>query len=131
MNTAEARIAEEIVKRLIAQQQAVKRMIGELPEPPPLAAPAPYDHSNPVPIFKVQPSYSEAARRAHIEGTVYLETIIDRNGIPTDIRVTGSLGHGLDEQAIDALKQWRFKPATKNGQPVPAKATLFMNFRLS
>ncbi len=56
--------------------------------------------------------------------------VIDEKGIPQDIIVTRSLDPGLDQKAIEAVRQWRFRPATKNGRPVSVRATIEVNFRL-
>ncbi len=56
--------------------------------------------------------------------------VIDEKGIPQDIIVTRSLEPGLDQKAIEAVRQWRFRPATKNGRPVSVRANIEVNFRL-
>jgi protein TonB len=80
-------------------------------------------------IFQVAPVYSEEAKAAKYQGEVWLRVVVDTNGIPTDIKVTRGLGLGLDEKAIEAVRQWRFKPGTKDGQPVPVQATIAVSFR--
>jgi protein TonB len=82
-------------------------------------------------IHRVEPKYSDAARDAKVSGTVRLAITIDESGFPTDVRVTQSVGYGLDQMATDAVSQWRFEPATKNGKPVALKATVELNFRLT
>ena len=59
-----------------------------------------------------------------------IEAIIDRNGNVTDARVLKPLPMGLDQQALDAVKKWKFKPGTLNGQPVPVIYNLTVTFRL-
>ncbi len=86
--------------------------------------------SAPVLIQKVKPEYTEQARAAKYQGTVLLYVEIGPDGVPTNIRVQRSLGLGLDEKAIEAVKQWRFKPGAKDGTPVPVSATIEVNFRL-
>lgn len=86
--------------------------------------------SAPVPIHKAEPEYTEAARNAKIEGAVLIKFVVDENGVPTEPKVVRSLDKGLDENAIEALKQWRFKPALKGGKPVPTSANIEINFRL-
>ncbi len=86
--------------------------------------------SAPVLIQKVEPEYTEQARAAKYQGTVLLYVEIGPDGAPTNIRVQRSLGLGLDEKAIEAVKQWRFKPGEKDGNPVPVSATIEVNFRL-
>jgi TonB family protein len=82
--------------------------------------------SRPVLLKQVEPGYTEEARAAKVQGTVVLQVEIDPSGkvATTHIGVVRSLGLGLDEKAIEAVKQWQFKPATRNGTPVTAKATM-------
>ena len=89
----------------------------------------PYDRA-PVLIFKKEPEYSEAARKAKYQGTVLLDMDVDDSGLPVNVRVARSLGLGLDEQAIDAVKLWRFRPATKGGKPIAAQTQVEVIFRL-
>jgi TonB family protein len=86
--------------------------------------------SAPAVIYKVDPEYSEEARKAKYSGTVMLSIVVDTEGRARDIRVVKSLGLGLDEKAIQALEKWRFKPAQKDGRPVNARSTIEVNFRL-
>ena len=84
----------------------------------------------PVAIYRPEPPYSEDARRAKLQGTVVLLLEIDATGHAQNIRVVRSLGLGLDERAMETVKTWRFKPASRDGRPVPATATIEVNFRL-
>ncbi len=84
----------------------------------------------PVPEYKVEPHYSQEARDARLEGTVLLAVVIDPAGRPQDVRVLRPLGLGLDEKAVEAVSQWRFKPGMKEGQPVPVQANIEINFRI-
>ncbi|HSR07609.1 MAG TPA: energy transducer TonB [Bryobacteraceae bacterium] len=86
--------------------------------------------SPPSVLFKVEPEYSEQARRAKGQGTVVLTVIVDEMGRPNHVTVQRSLGLGLDQKAIDAVSQWRFKPGQKEGKTVPVIATIEVNFRL-
>lgn len=86
--------------------------------------------SQPVLISKIEPEYSEEARKAKYSGTVLLSVIIDANGIPRDVHIVRPLGLGLDEKAIEAVSKWRFRPATKGGRPVAVQAQVEVNFRL-
>ncbi len=86
--------------------------------------------SAPVVISKKDPEFSEEARSAKFQGTVVLAVEIDPSGNATNIKVVRSLGLGLDEKAIEAVKQWKFKPGQKDGQPVTVAATIEVNFRL-
>jgi TonB family protein len=84
----------------------------------------------PALVFKKEPEYSEEARKAKYQGTVLLYVEIDPSGRATNIRVQRSLGLGLDEKAIEAVRQWKFKPGYKDGKPVTVAATIEVNFRL-
>jgi TonB family protein len=86
--------------------------------------------SAPIPIFKVDPEYSEEARKAKFQGTVVLSIVIDERGIPTNFKVVRPLGLGLDERAIEAVQRWRFKPGYRDNKPVAVLATVEVNFRL-
>lgn len=86
--------------------------------------------SAPAVVFKVDPEYSEEARKAKYSGTVLLSVIVDTEGKARDIRVVKSLGMGLDEKAIEAVQKWRFKPAMKAGTAVNVRAQIEVNFRL-
>ena len=84
----------------------------------------------PVLIFKKEPEYTEEARKAKYQGTVLLDVEIDDTGKPSDIQVVRSLGLGLDEKAVEAVRQWRFRPAMKDDQPVQARTEVEVIFRL-
>jgi TonB family protein len=76
------------------------------------------------------PDYSEEARKAKYQGTVVLWLIVGSDGKPRDVRVARSLGMGLDQKAIEAVKQWRFQPALKDGSPVAVQINVEVNFHL-
>ncbi len=76
------------------------------------------------------PDYSEEARKAKYQGTVVLWLIVDANGKPRDVRVARSLGMGLDQKAIEAVRQWKFQPAMKDGTPVAVQINVEVNFHL-
>lgn len=84
----------------------------------------------PVAVQRVDPIYTEVARRARIEGFVIIEAVIDRQGNVTEARVLKPLPFGLDSAALNAVKQWKFRPGTLNGQPVPVYYNLTVNFRI-
>ncbi len=86
--------------------------------------------SAPQVLYKVDPEYSEEARKAKYSGTVMIQLVVDPDGHARNIRVVRSLGLGLDEKAIEAVNKWKFKPGLKNGQPVAVIATIEVNFRL-
>lgn len=84
----------------------------------------------PVIVTRVEPVYTEVARRARIQGIVIIEAVIDRQGNVTEARVLKPLPMGLDQAALDAIRRWKFRPGTLNGQPVPVYYNLTINFRL-
>jgi TonB family protein len=85
----------------------------------------------PVPTYKPEPAYTPQARHHKIEGTVVLWIVVDAQGNVTDAReVSKPLGEGLDEKAIETIKTWKFKPATRNGVPVPVRVIVEVHFRL-
>lgn len=81
-------------------------------------------------ITRVDPEFSEEARKNKYQGVVILRLIIGTDGKPRDISVQRTLGMGLDEKAIEAVKQWRFEPGTKDGQAVPVEVSMEVSFRL-
>jgi TonB family protein len=76
------------------------------------------------------PEYSEEARKAKFQGTVVLWLIVDSNGKPRDLKVARSLGMGLDQKALEAVRLWRFEPAMKDGIPVAVQINVEVNFHL-
>jgi protein TonB len=86
--------------------------------------------SQPSVLFKVDPEYSEEARKAKYSGTVTLAVVVDADGHARDIHVVKSLGMGLDEKAVEAVQKWKFKPGMKGGAAVNVRATIEVNFRL-
>lgn len=88
------------------------------------------DVSAPQILSKVEPEYSEEARKAKYSGTVMLSIVVDEHGLPRDIKVIRPLGLGLDEKAIEAVAHWRFRPGMKAGRAVATQATVEVNFRL-
>jgi periplasmic protein TonB len=81
-------------------------------------------------LYRVEPEYSEEARKAKFQGTVVIALVVDEKGNPRDMRVVRPLGLGLDQKAIEAVEKWRFRPGMKDGKPVPVQATIEVNFRL-
>jgi TonB family protein len=88
------------------------------------------DVSAPQLVSKVEPEYSEEARKAKYSGTVLLSIVVDEHGLPRNIKVVRPLGLGLDEKAIEAVSHWRFRPGMKGGRPVATQAQVEVNFRL-
>lgn len=86
--------------------------------------------SAPRAIYQPDPEYSEEARKAKWQGTVILWVVVGPDGRVRDVRIQRSLGMGLDEKAIEAVKTWKFEPAKKDGQPVAVQVNIEVNFRL-
>jgi periplasmic protein TonB len=86
--------------------------------------------SQPAVVFKVDPEYSEEARKAKYSGTVLLQLVVDVDGKAKNIKVVKGVGLGLDEKAVEAVQKWKFTPGKKNGAAVPVYATVEVNFRL-
>jgi TonB family protein len=86
--------------------------------------------SAPQAIATPDPEYTEEARNAKTQGTVILWLIVDDQGKPRDIRIVRGLGFGLDARAIDAVKQWKFEPAMKDGHPVNVQISVEVGFKL-
>ena len=81
-------------------------------------------------INLVKPHYPEKAKSLGIEGKVILEVDIDENGVIKSIKIIKSVGYGLDESAIETVKQYKFSPGEINGIKVPVKILLPINFQL-
>jgi periplasmic protein TonB len=86
--------------------------------------------ARPVPLNRPRPNYTEEARKNKIQGIVRVRALIGADGSVRQVRVTSGLSDGLNEEAILAVKQMRFKPATKNGQPVAYWVPLDVEFNL-
>ena len=84
----------------------------------------------PKPIETPDPQYTDEARRARFEGTCVLAMVVGPDGKPHDIRIQRGLGMGLDQKAIQAVQQWRFAPATKDGRPVAVLISVEVSFKL-
>ena len=84
----------------------------------------------PVVIHRVEPDYPDEARKARFQGSVMVYVEVDEQGRVRGIRVEKPAGLGLDEKAIEAVKQWRFRPATRDGRPVAVPARIDVSFHL-
>ena len=81
-------------------------------------------------IYQVDPEFSEEARKAKFSGNVQVYLVVDVNGNPTHVRVVRPIGMGLDEKALEAVRQYKFKPAMNNGKPVPVDLYIDVNFQI-
>ena len=86
--------------------------------------------SAPQVIHSVDPEFTDEARRAKYQGVVSIRLIVDRQGNPQNIHVARHLGMGLDEKAIEAVRQYKFSPAMYQGHAVPVQMEINVNFQL-
>jgi protein TonB len=86
--------------------------------------------SAPRAIYSPEPDYSDEARAAKYQGMVTLALVVRPDGRPASLRVVRSLGMGLDEKALEAVRVWRFEPGRKDGRPVPVQIEVEVDFRL-
>jgi TonB family protein len=86
--------------------------------------------SEPVPLSMLQPEYSDDGLKARVQGTVVMNIIVNADGTVRFENVTRSLGYGLDQKAIEAVRRWKFTPGKKDGKPVPVRVEVLVNFSL-
>ena len=110
---------------------------AELPDDPddtPLpkqAALTPHgDVKPPILLHSVQPKYTKSARKKRLNGTVQVALTVDEAGLPQDVQVARAQGTELDDIALEAVRQYRFKPAMRAGKPVPVKLYVEVNFQI-
>ena len=116
--------AQQARARLIAEAIGERKDLGEIP---PLGT---ADLKPPELIERIEPVYTEEARIGRHEGEVAMVVEIDAEGRPQNFEMLRTVGLGLDENAIEAVRQWRFKPAKRKGKEVPYRAALEITFRL-
>jgi TonB family protein len=102
--------------------------------PDPLSKDFPHYHlgggvTPPVPLNNVEAELSDDARHAHYSGQCLISVIVDANGMPQNVRIVRPLDHGLSERALESVKKYRFKPAMKDGEPVPFVIVVEVNFQ--
>jgi protein TonB len=86
--------------------------------------------SKPIVLYQVEPEFSEEARKAKFSGNVEVYLWVDTDGKPSHIRVVRGVGMGLDEKAVEAVRQYRFRPAMKDGKPVQVDLYVEVNFQI-
>jgi TonB family protein len=86
--------------------------------------------SNPVLVYAPDPEFSDEARRAKYQGVCVVSLIVDAQGNPQRVRIVRPLGMGLDEKALEAVREYKFKPAVYQGHPVPVEINIEVNFRI-
>jgi TonB family protein len=132
-----AREREKVAEKMTPEQIAEARRLVEewkatLLHPPVVVTTDPLGNgsSPPVALYRVDPTYSKMALKKKLQGTVVLHLIVDTEGRARDIKVVESLGLGLDEKAIEAVGQWKFRPGYRQGKPVTVQTTIGVNFQL-
>lgn len=126
------RLPEELDQQLDLPETDV---IFDIPEGPPPSEPeGPImvggDVKAPVKEYAPPPTYTEIARKARIQGVVIVQAVVTKEGDVQEVKVLKGLPMGLDQAAAEAVKKWRFKPATLNGKPVDVYYNLTVNFTL-
>ena len=86
--------------------------------------------SPPHATYTPDPAFSDEARKMKYQGTAVISLIVDASGTPRDIQIQRPLGMGLDEKAVEAVSTWKFKPAQKDGKPVPVQISVEVTFHL-
>jgi periplasmic protein TonB len=86
--------------------------------------------SEPVLLYAPDPEFSDEARRAKYQGICVVGLIVDAQGNPQQVHIVRPLGMGLDEKAMEAVRQYKFKPAMFHGRPVPVQIDIEVNFRI-
>ena len=88
------------------------------------------DVKPPKVVHYVEPEFSASSKEAFVEGVVKLKTTVTPDGLPSDIEVTKGLNAQEDQSAVEAVKQWRFQPGTKAGEPVHVRVSIEIAFNL-
>ena len=81
-------------------------------------------------LRRAEPQFSEEARKKKVNGTITISLLITEQGMPADVRVVRGLGYGLDENAVEAVKQYRFKPAMKDGRAIAQHISIEVSFHI-
>jgi len=84
----------------------------------------------PIAVRRVEPLYPESARRNGVRGIVVLQVLVGKDGRVKDAVVTRGLPYGLGESALDSIRKWEFRPATRNGEPVDAIFDITFSFHM-
>lgn len=126
-------------QRVAARKERLERTKSAAAESrplPPAPDSGPYrftgdgDVKAPVVLTRVEPVIPDLARKARVGGIVVVEALIDKSGRVADVQVLESLPFGLDQAALDAVKQWTFRPGTRNGKPVDVLFNLLVNIKV-
>ncbi len=127
-----------VLLRLLLLSMAVARDSAPIPLSGKDHAPICRGHDSDAPgcittphtTYAPDPKYPKKERKAHHQGTVLLWLVIDPDGLPRNIKISRSLSPDFDEAAVDAVKKWRFSPATKDGRPVATALDVEVSFHL-
>lgn len=122
-----ALLTSKIVSQTVADGK-VAPAFGGAPQPGTLQDAAGNKITPPRLISQTTPHYTSEARQAKISGIVYLKIVVSEKGEVTDAKVTKGLGYGLDENAVKAVKSWKFEPARRNGAPVATAVMVEVKF---
>ena len=115
--------------------------LPDAPTPKPVVYKVGGDVTSPKVVFAVDPEFSDEGRRRRVQGTVTLSLVVDEQGKPQDVRVSKSLAESvapkyraaarsMDEKAVEAARQYRFKPGLRNGKPVAVATDMDVTFQL-
>jgi TonB family protein len=102
----------------------------EAPNSSTLASLKDADVTPPRPVHEPDPKYTAESRRAGIQGSSWISLIVGTDGVPHDLKVVRKLDDTLDERALETVRTWRFKPATKDDRPVEVELVAKIRFRL-
>jgi TonB family protein len=129
------KVASADTEQLLVSLSANLSSAGARGVPPMVVAPAvggpgTVPSTEPAITYQIQPGYTDEARQARIQGTVTIQGIVRKDGTFDAIQVLRGLGSVLDEATIAATKQWRFRPGTRNGEPVDVQISVQVSFSL-
>ena len=139
MRSEQGKVTQAVVEFHAGEPDAALFRIPEgfaVKDAPPPQEPAPGtvrvggDVSAPVVLKQAVPEFSEEARRKKVNGNVLVHMIVDEQGMPQEVKVVRGLGYGLDEKAVEAVKQYRFKPAMRAGVPMKVEMNVEVNFQI-
>lgn len=122
LSTLSAQPNQKLVAMPLSQAKLEFTPFPNLSRMPQVSAP-------PVPLNSVEAPFSDEAREKKVSVVCLISLIVDTEGMPRNLRVIRPLGYGLDQNAIDAARKYRFKPAMRKGMPVPMMITIEVNFR--
>jgi periplasmic protein TonB len=93
-------------------------------------APAQEPDVLPVPVYRAPRTYPESARRDSLQGTVWVEAVVDQSGHVQDAKIKTGVRSDLDDAAINSVRQWLFKPASQKGKPINCTIVIPFHFKM-